>query len=305
MSTTPVTKALALKNIMFATDFSELSENILPVALGLARYYDATVTFFHLLTPSLPSSMPPGCHGLAMLEPPLVDVNQPRREAEEAMARLLRQQDLHGLNWQVIIREGRLGAILAEIVRERKMDLVVVASEGRRGIKKLLFGSAAEEIIRSVSCPVFTVGPVAGEHVCAGLSINRVICPIDFSPGSAEALRWGGLLANDTNANLTILHVASSVPPRLPREDAILRMRQAVDEAFRNRTLDRTPQFELVYGSSAHEICNFVHPGDVVVIGARGIRLFTETSTHLLGGTAHGVICSCAVPVFIVHSTKS
>lgn len=204
MPPTGVARSLGLKNILFATDFSELSGNALPFTLGLARYYSAKIIFFHLVTPTPASVLPPCSHGLVTLEPPLVDLNQPRREAEEAMSRVLRQHNLQGLDWQVIFREGKLGSALAQIVREKQVDLVVVASRGRRGLSKLLFGSAAEEIARSVSCPVLTSGPEIARHVYRGFPINRVICPIDFSPGSTAAARWGALLASDMGAPISL-----------------------------------------------------------------------------------------------------
>lgn len=299
MSPTAVARSLGLKSILFATDFSDLSENTLPLTLGLARYYEAMLTFFHLVTPTPASALPVGAHGLATLEPPLVDLNWPHRNAEHAMSSFLRQHNLQGLNCEVVIREGRLGATAAGIVRERKADLAVVASEGRKGFGKLLFGSAAEEIIRSVSCPVLTFGPGSARHLHAGFPINRVVCAVDFSPGSDAALRWGGLLAEDLGADLVLVHVERESSSQIPSYGypTICKMQEAAGSGPR---LDQEIECALLHGSPAKEISRFVQCGDVLVMGASGIRSFTETSTHLLGGTAHRVICSSSVPVFVV-----
>ena len=299
MSPTLVATSLRLRNILFATDFSHISENTLPLALGLARYYEAKLSFFHLVTPTPASALPVGSHGLATLEPPLVDLNWPHRNAEQAMSRFLRQHNLEGLSWEVVIREGRLGAITAAIVWEKNIDLIVVASQGRKGLDKLLFGSAAEEIIRSVTCPVLTFGPECASHIHAGFPINRVICAVDFTPGSDAALRWGGLLAQDLGAHLVLVHVEHSTSSRVANQEhpTICKMRNAAGSNSRDHY---SIQCEVLRGSPAKEISKFVRCGDVLVMGACGIRSFTETSTHLLGGTAHRVICSSSVPVLVV-----
>ena len=53
--------------------------------------------------------------------------------------------------------------MVSDIVEEQQVDLLVLGTHGRLGLKKLVLGSEAETIFRQASCPVLTVGP----HVVA------------------------------------------------------------------------------------------------------------------------------------------
>ena len=44
-------------------------------------------------------------------------------------------------------------------MREQKIDLAILGTHGRTGMKHLLMGSVAEELFRHLPCPVLTVGP--------------------------------------------------------------------------------------------------------------------------------------------------
>jgi nucleotide-binding universal stress UspA family protein len=47
------------------------------------------------------------------------------------------------------------------VARERGVDLIVIASHGRTGLGRILFGSTAESVVRHAHCPVLVVKPPA------------------------------------------------------------------------------------------------------------------------------------------------
>jgi nucleotide-binding universal stress UspA family protein len=49
--------------------------------------------------------------------------------------------------------------LLEEAIKKNNSDLVVIGTHGRTVLGKMLLGSVAEGILRTVSCPVLTVGP--------------------------------------------------------------------------------------------------------------------------------------------------
>jgi nucleotide-binding universal stress UspA family protein len=55
------------------------------------------------------------------------------------------------------VRIGHPAGDILEFVEENDTDLLVLGSHGRSGIRRLLMGSVAEQVIRNASCPVFTV----------------------------------------------------------------------------------------------------------------------------------------------------
>lgn len=55
-------------------------------------------------------------------------------------------------------RKAWVGDALLGTIRTKDIDLVVLGTHGRRGLRKLVLGSVAEEVFRLAPCPVLTVG---------------------------------------------------------------------------------------------------------------------------------------------------
>ena len=58
---------------------------------------------------------------------------------------------------EVIIAVGKPAQEILRIARDESVDLIVMGTHGRTGLRHLLLGSVAEEVTRHASCPVFTV----------------------------------------------------------------------------------------------------------------------------------------------------
>ena len=97
------------------------------------------------------------------------------------------------------LRKGPHASVFADMVRTLNIDMVVTATHGRGGLKKLLLGSVAEEIFRSVACPVLTVGPDVTNRDLTRGELFEVLCAIDSS-GSSHALANAAALASDYHA---------------------------------------------------------------------------------------------------------
>src|SRR6185312_5312417 len=92
-------------------------------------------------------------------------------------------------------------------------DLVVIGTHGTRGFEHLMLGSVAERVLRTCPVPVLTVPPSA--HATSKLPLKHLLCPVDFSSSSKAALETGLSIAQEGNAEVTILHV-SDVPTDEP-----------------------------------------------------------------------------------------
>lgn len=84
-------------------------------------------------------------------------------------------------------------------------DLIVVGSEGRRGLGHVILGSVAADVLRRSPVPVLVVPAGA---TGAGPSPDRpVLVPVDFSAHTRPALRLAGALAGAYAAPLELAHV--------------------------------------------------------------------------------------------------
>ena len=131
---------IALRNILFATDFSSVSDAALNHALSIARHFDSRMYVAHVIRPDTYKLVPPDAMGMAP--------EQTKHYAEEQMARLLIGGNLRGVPHQVLMAHGELWPALAEMIEKHEIDLVVVGTHGRTGVRKLLLGSVAEEVFR-------------------------------------------------------------------------------------------------------------------------------------------------------------
>lgn len=76
---------------------------------------------------------------------------------------------------EAILREGADWREILKVVKERGVDLVVMGTQGRRGLSRLLLGNVAEKVVRLSPVPVLTMGPrpEPDERRPAGLSVPR------------------------------------------------------------------------------------------------------------------------------------
>ncbi len=151
---------LPIKKILCPTDFSEPSYEAIKTAGELAFHFGAELCLLHVVPPVPVIPMGEG--------PSAFDVSLYEQELETTSKRTL-SEIINHLEWKDLM--GRLivlrGNAAEEIVRtahEEKVDLIVIATRGRTGLDRLLFGSVAEKVVRLARCPVLTVaGGPSGE----------------------------------------------------------------------------------------------------------------------------------------------
>lgn len=297
MQVTKPNLRLVLKNILFTTDFTPASEAALPYVTALARWYGSKVVVVHRVEPEPILNMP--------MEPIPQDMDYNWRTAERKMDDFLLSHPLEGVAHETLLLQGDLWEVISEVVRRHEIDLLVLGTHGREGIKKLVMGSAAEQIFRRATCPVLTVGPkIAGASV--GFETwKRILFATDFSSGSLGAIPYALSLAEENQAALTLLHLISLVP--MQREEFVI-------EAARKRLellvpLEAAawcnPEFVVQVGFPAEGILRVAkeHGADLIVMGVHTPRS-ARASTHLPWAIAHEVVCHAHCPVLTVRGVS-
>jgi nucleotide-binding universal stress UspA family protein len=144
---------LPFKKILCPTDFSEPALVALKRADELARHFSAELLVMHVI-PSLP-----GPHTYA--DPPLAtsfDVpifqQQLAIQAEQMLKDLVTS---HKMRVRDIVTTGEAAPEILRIAEKERVDLIVIASHGEKGWRRLVFGSVAEKVVRQAPCPVLTI----------------------------------------------------------------------------------------------------------------------------------------------------
>ncbi len=142
--------AFNIRHIVVAHDFSEAAEHALAYAIVLAEKFDAEVTVVNVY------EIPPYGHPEAF-----VANFDCTLEVECVAASLLAEIEARTIQGKVRVDTSlRRGIPWAEInaaATESKADLIVIGTNGRRGVARALLGSVAEKVVRTAPCPVLTV----------------------------------------------------------------------------------------------------------------------------------------------------
>jgi nucleotide-binding universal stress UspA family protein len=144
---------LPFKRILCPTDFSEAAFVALKRAEELARHFGAKLIVAHVI-PTLP-----GPHLFPDPQAPLnFDVSLYQQElaikAEEMLKDLVSH---HKVETRNLVTTGEAAPEILRIAQQEHADLIVIASHGLTGWRRLVFGSVAEKVVRQAACPVLTI----------------------------------------------------------------------------------------------------------------------------------------------------
>jgi nucleotide-binding universal stress UspA family protein len=224
--------------------------------------------------------------------------------AEKEMKDVLASEHLRDVPHEGIIKHGEIWDVLQCVVAQRRNDLIVTGTRGRRGLRKLVMGSVAEEILRLSPVPVLTVQPDAG---LSGIKeLRNVLCPSDFSVDSLRALPYALSFCQIFQASLTLLHVVRGAPENPERERLqaffVDQLQQLVQQQAASRCQQ---QFRVEFGDPTAGIlrCADSTNADLIVMGVRGTGAMVRASTHF-GSTAYRVISEARAPVFSVRGMR-
>ncbi len=303
MHTVEAGRRIALKNILFATDFSPCSNAALPYALSVARRYGATLHAAYVM---------PIEAEMVLLSPeswPAVAEEDDQR-IQLYIDQLEKQ--LQAIPHSVLTPRGNVANALAQIIEERDIDLLVLGTHGRTGVGKLLIGSVAEEVFRRATCPVLSIGPHVICKPSAAIRFQRLVFATDFSEDSLAALPYALSLAEEDQAQLTLLHVVEQPAAGIAdleevRASLMRRLKELVPaEAEPWCHAECLLEFGRQFAPPADRILEIARnqAADLIVLGVRPVRGKLGLATHLASTTAY-ILTKASCPVVTVRGESA
>jgi universal stress protein A len=145
------------KRILVTTDFSEAGDHAIAHAFRMAADHGADVLLLHVLETVLaPNPLYAHYYPTDLLTPEIrARVESDARQA--LLERVPTTDTLAAVPHRVIITHGMPGEEIIRTAQEERVDLVVISTHGRTGLKRFFLGSTAERVIRHVECPVLVV----------------------------------------------------------------------------------------------------------------------------------------------------
>jgi universal stress protein A len=144
---------IQFRKILVPTDFSPASRQAVPYGCELAKQHGAELILCHVLEiPHYPTLF----EGTALVVPPIDE--SLRTQLGEQLRKLAEEtaQD-HAVPCRAVMRDGPPTQQLLDCAAEEGADLIVIATHGYTGLKHMLLGSTAEQIVRHAPCPVLTI----------------------------------------------------------------------------------------------------------------------------------------------------
>jgi nucleotide-binding universal stress UspA family protein len=126
-----------------------------------------------------------------------------------------------GFEVVILIHFGDVAEEIVNAIKQREIDLVMLATHARKGIDRMLNGSISEQVLRHTVVPVLMVQPEHREsNAPRGFSRN-VLIPVDTSDFSRTAFKHAVRLLRPDDYHITLLQVAATpdndIPPLLSK----------------------------------------------------------------------------------------
>jgi nucleotide-binding universal stress UspA family protein len=144
------------KKILVCLDGSSLAEQMLPYATEVAERFGSGVVLVQVL--QVPSSLAAASAQGAesVIEEEMRRLAFESRTYLEGIAGTMRQK---GITAEAVAIEGSPGDAIVEYAKAHEIELITIATHGRKNIGRLVFGSVAEHILKNTSIPVLSLNP--------------------------------------------------------------------------------------------------------------------------------------------------
>jgi len=165
------------KKVLVPLDGSDLAESVLPQVIGFARGCGAEILLLRVIPPpgdgtralyqSLRLEMPVDprpelVEGMTAVQHPIYreqEMASLRVEAQRCLNRAKERLNEAGLEARVEVLFGRPAERIIEYAQSEQVDMIAMATHGRSGFRRRVFGSVAEKVLRTTELPLLLIKP--------------------------------------------------------------------------------------------------------------------------------------------------
>jgi len=143
-----------VKKILVPVDFSDNSRKVFKSAANVAERFGAELLCLFVVQSFEDYS------GFFVPHMPIVQFQEEMQDsAEKKMSEFLAENTPGGLSGRGRVLVGDVGEEIVAFAAKEKIDMIVMGTHGYKGIERVLFGSVAEQVVKTAPCPVLTVNP--------------------------------------------------------------------------------------------------------------------------------------------------
>ena len=290
-----------LERILCPVDFSEFSSRAYAYASSLTCHSGAKLFVQHVIeTWQYPSSS---------FAPTVDDYEEfwkaLRTQSQEQLRSLIAGHTVNDVQVESATTEGTAADCILSFANQHEINLIVMGTHGVRGFERLMLGSVTERVLRKAPCPVLVVPELPPDLVASttagnDVRVRKILACADFSDSSNEAVNFAISLAEEYDAELTVMHVLETVSTAGYAEETAVAYKH-LDQHFPRQAGSRSRMRTAVrIGRAFREISELAQEirADVVIMGARGRN---SVDVVFFGSTTYRVAQSGVCPVLAVR----
>jgi universal stress protein A len=288
--------------VLCPVDFSDASRGALRYARYVAGHYQLPLIVMTVIDPLLDEAV-----RLAGAEQKMSD-----RAALQHFIESTFQSEHHTVPADLIATVGKPAPEILRVAVERRCALIVMASQGMSGVRKLFFGSTAERVLREATVPVLITpakdpGITGAESLKANL--HRVLVPVDFGPAQSAQMTVARGIASTLGVPILLASIVEPVRalphrPQVPSIDQERRTRAEQELGALAASIPSARVETLVaFGDPAEEIAKIARDRQVglVLMGLHS----SPVSGPRMGSVTYRVLCLSHTLVLAVPAEQA
>ncbi len=178
-----------IKRILFPVDFSDRCRGAAAYVEALVGRFDAELILLHVIEATYNST--------------LEDAHKTQREK----FRKFFDDDLKHLRVKELVDHGEPARKIIECATTHHVDLIMIPTQGMGIYRRLILGSTSAKVLHDADCPVWTGVHLENAPALEAVACERIVCAVDLKPSSIRVLDWAARLAEEYQAELTVVHV--------------------------------------------------------------------------------------------------
>lgn len=300
---------MSRRRIAVLLEVSEISGEILPIVRRLFPPDQAELTLIAvaqrnlspMVTEAYLTGMPPSLYASPIYTED--EWESHLQELQEVLHQTAQQLRVAGYTVQTVLLKGDKVQAIVDYVEKRPFDLIAMATYGRKGLSRLVYGSVAERLLRMLTAPMLlfrhqpesVTADVAQQAAApAPKAAFTIVTATDGAPHSRTAVLVAGKIARALGARCTVL-VTANEQQGAAADQQLMR---AIDELARE--IEPRPTLTPLVGAPDETIARYLenNPADLLVLGA--FRDRGSGGVADLGPTARRVFEAARTSVLVV-----
>ncbi len=293
------------KHILLPLDGSQLAESAVPLAIWLCQALHAKITLLHVIEKGAPTEI----HGQRHLSSEI--------EAEEYLTGIAQKWFAKCPDVEKHVHEEEVDQVARSIVQhsgELSPDLIILSAHGEGGLRDIVAGSIAQQVIALGEIPVLLLQPNQDGKVLTG-NITKILLPLDGEEEHEMAFSAGVELASQIKVPIHLVRVIPTMSTlsgeqavagtflpstmnaylEISEEEVIEYLKQKL-AAARNENVSTTA--ELRRGDPAQEVVKSAEEfhTDLILLGTHGK---SGMNAFWAGSTAPKIVSRTQIPILL------